>query len=192
MELNRIMSNAPPNAMRTNIIVLIAMMVCLASASTHAQPAVAPAPVWQEYRPADSSFRIEMPGMPNVGTQDVKSWPGQKMHYAVVRFGKGSLLVTYSEIARDRLAAPADKTLDEVLATEVKAMKAKVLTEQRETVGNFPARRVAYDPANGLIMTKRYVLVKSRIYQIAAVGPPGFGATPEATRFLNSFAVTAP
>ena len=176
--------------MRACTILLIAMTAYLASASVYAQPA--PTTIWQEYRPADSSFRIEMPSTPNVGTQDVKSRPGRKMHYAVVRFGKGSLLVTYSKIAGDRLAAPADKTLDEALATEVKAMKAKVLTEQRETVGNFPARRVAYDPHNGLIMTKRYVLVKSRIYQIAAVGPPGFGATPEATRFLNSFAVTAP
>lgn len=178
--------------MRASTIFLMAITACLVSPSVHAQPAVAPAPVWQEYRPADSSFRIEMPGTPNVGTQDLKSSPGQKMHYAVVRFGKGSLLVTYSEIARDRLAAPADKTLDELRDVEVRALKATVLSEQRETVGNFPARRVAYDPANGLIMTKRYVLVKSRIYQIAAVGPPGFGTTPEATRFLNSFALTTP
>jgi hypothetical protein len=176
-------------AMRANAIILIAITACLASPSAHAQATVEPASVWQEYRPAKSSFRVEMPGTPKAGAQDLKSSPGQKLYYATMPFGKGAFTVVYSEVARDRLTAPADKTLDEVLATAVKAMKAKVLTEQRETVGNFPARRLAYDPANGLIVTKRFVLAKNWIYQIAAVGPPGFSTTPEATRFLNSFAV---
>jgi hypothetical protein len=161
----------------------------LAVLRTEAQPA--PADAWQEYKPADSSYRIEMPGTPKEVAQNAPQGD-TKMSGASLRYNKGALIVIYSAMAADRVKSPPDKTYDQLRDTIVASGggKWKLLGDQHETVGSLPARRLTIDSANGLIMTERLVASKGRIYQIMATGPQGFGDSPEVVRFLNSFTLT--
>ena len=173
--------------MRFGTMVLFAIG-CFAALAVHADPL--PAPTWQEYRSTVGGYRVEVPGKPTELMQDVPNHPGQKMYAIRVDYGKGGFVIVLSEMAADRIAAGAEQNLDLIRDAGMKALNATVTNEQRETVGEFPVRRVDYNTTNGLSGTVRYVLVERRIFQINAIGPAGFSATPEAKRFLASFALT--
>jgi hypothetical protein len=173
--------------MRFGIIVSLAMLGCFAAPPVRAEQL--PAPAWQEYRSTVGGYRVEVPGKPAELTQDVPTHPGQKMYAIKVDYGKGGFVIVLSEMAADRVGAGAEQNLDLIRDSGMKALNATVINEQHETVGEFPGRRVDYNASNGLSGTVRYVLAERRIYQINAIGPAGFSATPEAKRFLASFAL---
>jgi len=174
--------------MRFSQIILLALLGGFAAAGVRADPL--PAPAWQEYRSTVGGYRIEVPGKPTELSQDIPSQPGQKMYAIKVDYGKGGFVIVLSEMADDRVAADVEQNLDLIRDSGMKALNATVTNELRETVGGFHARRVDYNAANGLSGTVRYVVAERRVYQINAIGPTGFSATPEAKRFLASFALT--
>ena len=173
--------------MRFGIIVLFAMLGCFAASAVRAEQL--PTPAWQEYRSTVGGYRVEVPGKPTELTQDEPNHPGQKMYAIKLDYGKGGFIIVLSEMAADRMPAGAEKNLDFLRDSAINAMKAVATNEQRDKVGEFPARRIDYTTSVGLSGTLRLVLAERRIYQINAIGPAGFSATPEAKRFLASFAL---
>jgi hypothetical protein len=143
---------------------------------------------WQEYRSAQG-FKIEMPGKPEEVVQDLPSAPGQKMYAATLRYQNGGLLAIASDITP--VSEPkAQEVLNLSRDTAVQSMSATVTGEQREKIGSHPALRFDYKATNGYQGTMRLVVTGNHLYQINAVGPAGFAASPEAKRFLDSFALT--
>jgi hypothetical protein len=143
---------------------------------------------WQEYRSAQG-FKIEMPAKPEEVVQDLPSAPGQKMYAATLSYKNGGMLAFASDIAPID-AAKAEEVLNLSRDTALKTMSATIANEQKEKVGQYPALRFEYEATNGYQGTMRLVVAGNRLYQINAVGPAGFAASPEAKRFLNSFALT--
>ncbi len=135
------------------------------------------------------AYRVEMPGKPAEVIKDLPSTPGKKMYAATLNYDNGGMLAVASDLASDRAADP-EKLLDFSRDTAMKAMSATVSNEQKETVGNYPARRFDYAAPNGYGGTMRLVISGRHLYQINAVGPAGYAARPEVKRFLNSFALT--
>jgi hypothetical protein len=160
-----------------------------------AQASADPAPSnWQEYRSAGGGFKVEMPGKPDTiensfGTQD------QKMHGLAFSRDKsggvqaGAMLAMASDLVGEHKKEDADKNLDAVRDTAMKTMGTKLVRETEETVGGHPARRIEYE-GSGYFGTLLVVLAGRRMYQVNAMGPEGYSASPEAKRFLASFALT--
>jgi hypothetical protein len=168
---------------------------CVCALLLAARPAIAePAANWQEYRSAGGAFKVEMPGKPEAiesefGTQ------GQKMHgFAFSRdksggSKQGAMLAMASDLVGTRKPEDNEKNLDTVRDTALQTMGAKMVKESRVTVSGHPARRIDY-AGNGYFGTLLVVLAERRMYQVNAMGPEGYPAGPEATRFLASFALT--
>ena len=155
----------------------------------------APQPAnWQSYRSAGGGFAIELPGKPET-IENSFGQQGQKMHgFAFSRDksgdGKtGAMLAMASDLVGEHKKEEGDRHLDIIRDTAMKTMGAKLLGETRENVGAYPARRIEYE-GNGYFGILRVVLTNRRMYQVNVMGPKGYAETPEARRFLNSFALT--
>lgn len=161
-----------------------------------ASPAAAdPQPAdWQSYRSTGGGFAIEMPGKPET-IENSFGKQGQKMHgfaFSRDKSGEakaGAMLAMASDLVGERKKEEGEKHLDAVRDAALKTMGAKLLGETRESVGAYPARRIRYE-GNGYFGTLRVVLTDHRMYQVNVMGPKGYAETPEARRFLDSFALT--
>lgn len=146
-------------------------------------------PVWQTYHSDAGGYSVDMPIPVKESVKDLEK-PGEKVYTASVTYGKGAFVVSVSNINPDRLSKGAEANLDFLRDVSLKALGAKTSTEKSEKVGQYPARR--FDHSGGAYSgTTRIILVDRRIYQMYALGPEGFAQTPDALRFLNSFALTA-
>lgn len=165
-------------------------LMAIAPVSADPQPAAN----WQQYRSEGGGFVVEMPGKPDTiensfGTQD------QKMHGLAFSRDKsgegksGAMLAMASDLIGARKKEENDKNLDAVRDTAMKTMGATLVSEARESVGAYPARRIRYS-GNGYFGTLRVVLTDRRMYQVNVMGPKGYAETPEAKRFLDLFALT--
>lgn len=148
---------------------------------------LAQAQSWQEFRPKEGGFRIEMPGTPELKTEDRN---GRPTHSAVVGIDKSVagadlvFLVKYQE--SNRKPGPAS---EEVLDNVVKALAegGKLLSASKESLGGFPARRFAVEDADKDISEPRSVITDHYFIQVIFLGPSG---NPLGKRFLDSFAIT--
>jgi hypothetical protein len=157
---------------------------------TAAQADPKPAAHWQEYKSAEGGFRVEMPAKPMEDVKNLPSAPNHKMYAMNVNFGAGGMLAVASDLAADRAADP-EKLLDFARDTALKSMNAAAVNEKKEMLGRFPARRLDYAMSSGFGGTMRLVISGNRLYQVNVIGPAGYAATPEARRFLDSFALTS-
>jgi hypothetical protein len=146
-------------------------------------------PAWQQYHSTEGGYSVDMPIPVKEGVKDL-STPGEKMFTASTSYEKGAFIVSMSDLNPDRLPKGAEANLDFLRDAVLTAMGAKAANEKSEKVGQYPARR--FDHSGGRFSgTMRIILVNRHIYQMYALGPEGFAQTPEALRFLNSFALTA-
>ncbi len=168
----------------------LGLMPAIAPAFADPQPAAS----WQQYRSAGGGFSVEMPGKPET-IENSFGTKGQKMHgFAFSRDksgdGKaGAMLAMASDLVGERKKEDGDKHLDAVRDTAMQTMGAKLVSETRESVSSFPARRIQYT-GNGYFGTLRVVLTDRRMYQVNVMGPKGYAETPEGKRFLDSFTLT--
>jgi len=157
-------------------------------AAAHADPK--PEAHWQEYKSVQGGFRVEMPMKPMEDAKTLPSAPDHKMYVVSANFGPGGMLAVASDLAADRAASP-DQVLDVARDTALKSMNATVVSEKKETLGQFSARRLDYTMAGGFGGTMRLVVAGNRLYQVNVIGPAGFGESAEARRFVDSFALTS-
>lgn len=145
-------------------------------------------PVWQTYNSTAAGYSVDMPIPVKESVKDLEK-PGEKIYTASVSYGKGAFVVSVSDMNPDRLSKGAEANLDFLRDVSLKALGAKANNEKSEKVGQYPARR--FDHSGGSYSgTTRIILVNRHIYQMYALGPDGYAQTPEALRFLNSFALT--
>jgi hypothetical protein len=80
--------------------------------------------------------------------------------------------------------------LDIVRDGGVRNVNGKLLSEERLSIGNAPARRLVIDiPHSNQAAEALIVLADHRLFQAVYVGPRGTQSTEQANRFLSSFAL---
>ena len=152
-------------------------------------PVYAESQNWQEYRPDEGGFRIEMPGKPELKTEQRN---GRPAYSAVVGIDKSLagddlvFLVKYQE-GDNKPGPDTEKMLDAV----VKAMSegGKLLDVKKESLGGYPARRFSLEDADKDTYQVRSVITDHYFIQALFIGPSG---NELGKRFLDSFAITKP
>jgi hypothetical protein len=171
-------------AARTAIRFAVAIAVSLFAA-----PASAQAQNWQEYRPKDGGFRIQMPGKPDLKTEERNGRPTYSATVGLDKSVAGAdlvFLVKYQEANRK----PGPES-EQVLDAVVKAMAegGKLLSVEKERLGSYPARRFAVEDADKDNSELRSVITDRYFVQVIFLGPSG---NPLGKRFLDSFAIVEP
>jgi hypothetical protein len=146
---------------------------------------------WQEYRPADAGFRVEMPGKPQITNEDVKTDVGAvKTTTAVVELGVSvAFVVMHSNYTEKQLSG---RTQERILdGARDGSSRGKILrSEQKLTIGGHPARRLIIDDKDGFVFVSQIVLVGSQLNQAIFVSrTKGAEDSADAKRFIESFAV---
>ena len=152
-------------------------------------PGYAEAQSWQEFRPKDAGFRIEMPGKPELKTEERNGRPTYSATVGLDKSVAGAdlvFLVKYQEANR-KPGPESEGVLDNV----VKAMAegGKLLSVNKESLGGYPARRFAVEDADKDNSEMRSVITDRHFVQILFLGPSG---NPLGKRFLDSFAIIEP
>jgi hypothetical protein len=150
-------------------------------------PAYAQSQDWQEYRPDEGGFRIEMPGKPDLKTEQKN---GRPTYSAVVGIDKSIagddlvFLVKYQE-GDNKPGPDTEKILDAVI--KGMAEGGKLLDVKKETLGGYPARRFSLEDADKDTYEVRSVITDHYFIQALFIGPTGNAL---GKRFLDSFAIT--
>lgn len=146
---------------------------------------------WAEYRPAGVGYRIEMPGTPQVSSEDVSTALGPiKNTTALIDKGSVAFLVSHNDYPKDAMArSTPDKLLDGVRDGHV-GKEGKLISEQRLTMNKSPARRMLIQKGDQIVFSQ-IALGGVRLYQAVYVGPLGTEKDADVKRFLDSFAIVA-
>jgi len=149
-----------------------------------AVPTTAGAQSWEEYRPADIGFRIEMPGKPKLETQKTKA--GNTAYRAIATYRDMAFLAIYG----DKYEKKADDR-EALLETVVKSFTEgkKVLSSKNEMIGGYPARPVVLEDDDKDKFEARVVIADDRLIQAIFIGPAGNAL---GRRFLDSLAIVDP
>jgi hypothetical protein len=163
--------------------------ICLGFAMVFVAVADASAQAWSEYRPAGGRYRIEMPGTPEVTTEQVEV-RGRELPLmeAEVDLPDATYLVTYIDYPAETIRGlTPEKALEN--ARDGAAQGFKLLSDKSLTVGGYPAREYVVERDQGIILVTRSVFVGARFYQmiVVTVAPGGNADRPPTRRFIDSF-----
>ena len=152
-------------------------------------PAYAESQNWQEYRPKDAGFRIEMPNKPELKTEQRNGRPAYSATVGIDKSVAGDdlvFLVKYQEGDNE----PGPET-EKILDTVIKAMSegGKLIDMKKEPLGGYPARRFKMEDADKDTYEVRNVITDHYFIQALFIGPPD---NPLGKRFLDSFAIAKP
>jgi hypothetical protein len=144
---------------------------------------------WQEYRPNDIGFRIEMPDKPVLQIQEINGRPAYSAVVGIDKSVGGTdlvFLVKYQEANKKPGAEP-----EEILDTVIKALAAggKLLNMKKEVLGGYPARRLAFEDTEKDRYESRSIVTDRHFIQVIFMGPPD---NPLGKRFLDSFDIVTP
>lgn len=142
---------------------------------------------WNEYRPENGGFRIELPGTPKLNTVPIPVGNDETapMTEAVVEAGKVSYLVSWLEYP-ERLsrAVPAEQVLDRV--RDGMAADGMLRSEKALAGGNSAGREfLVIQPSRNAAV--RIWWAGSRLYQLTVTGGDEIATQPDTRRFLDSF-----
>jgi len=159
-------------------------LVLLGAQIAHAQQ-------WVKYQPDGAGYRVEFPAKPVENTQDITTKVGPvKTRTSAVEVGDKVFMTVHSFYPTDVTMGDPQTNLDGVRNGSVRNVNGKLLSEERLNISNAPARRLLIDmPRSNQAAEALMVLDGNRLYQAVYVGPPGTENTPEAKRFLSSFAL---
>jgi hypothetical protein len=141
---------------------------------------------WQKYQPAGIGFTVDMPAAPVLKTDQAG---GRPAYSATVAFDKAQagadkvFLVKY-QAARKDMGPDTAPILDRVVAAMTEANK--VLSDKKETLAGFPARRFAFQDSDKDNYEVRAVITPDYFIQAMFLGPVG---DPLGKRFLDSFTI---
>jgi hypothetical protein len=145
------------------------------------------------YTSADGRFHVDVPGgamtdaiLPSSGV-----FAGSTVHGLSVTADRLRFAVVYGDAQSSYLATtPIDTALANAVAGNVTSTHGTLVDQHPITVGGSPAREVRISIIGG---EYRFVVtfVGNRLYSLSVLGSSDSAALgPEATQFLNSFAVT--
>jgi len=148
---------------------------------------------FQEYSSADGKYKVQFPGKPKEQTQNAPG--GIAMKIAGVEERTGAYMVMYSDmpIPEKEPDAKIQDRLEGAILGIVQNNGGTVMKKDRTTLnGKYPGRDFQAKitrPMAGMVRGK-IVLVGRRLYQVMVLGTTEFAGSADATRFLNSFALT--
>jgi hypothetical protein len=141
---------------------------------------------WQTFAPPGGAFKIEMPGKPDVKSEERN---GNKIDTALVAIDKASagadlvFMVKYQ--ARSGAPGPeAQGVLDNVV--NAMAEGNTVISSGKDDIGNFPARALVMQDKDKDTYQMRVVMTDKYFVQVLFLGPPDNAL---GKRFLDSFSV---
>jgi hypothetical protein len=163
-----------------------ALLVLLAATLTWALAPNAQAADWQMFQPQGGGFRVEMPGKPDVKSEERN---GRKVDTALVAIDKASagadlvFMVKYQ--ARDEAPGPdAHALLDRVVGAMAEGNT--LVSKNAEDIGGFPARTFVIQDKDKDVYQVRVVLTDRYFTQVMFIGPQD---NELGKRFLGSFAI---
>jgi hypothetical protein len=149
-------------------------------------PAWAETATWQAFVPAGGGFKIELPGKPDLKSEEKD---GHKTDTALVAIDKAAagadlvFIVKYQA----RSGAPGPEAPG-ILEAVVKAMSSgnKLISDEKNDIGGFPAREFAMEDADKDTYQVRAVFTDRYFIEVIFLGPAD---NKLGKRFLDSFAV---
>jgi hypothetical protein len=143
---------------------------------------------WQPFQPPGGGFAIEMPGKPDVKSDENN---GRKTDTALVAMDKAAAGVDLVFMLKyqARTGAPGPET-PAILEAVFKAMSDgnKVISDKTDAIGGFPARQFVMEDADKDTYQVRTVITDRYFIEVMFLGPPD---NPLGKRFLDSFTVKA-
>jgi hypothetical protein len=143
------------------------------------------------FRCPEGKFTVFMPVNPR--KQEAKIL-GVQMNMFFFQERDGAYAVAYADlpIPSGESSAKIQERLDGARDGMVRNVNGKLTGESRIFLqSKHPGREVRAElPAVGGILRARVYIAGSRLYQVAVMGLPAWANSEEATRFLNSIAVT--
>jgi len=146
---------------------------------------------WIDHRPNGGGYRVAFPAQPIEDGRNVDTTLGAvKMRTTAVEID-GRIFMTIDSVYPANLPmGDPESDLDIVRDGGVRNVNGKLLSEERLSIGNAPARRVVIDiPHSNQAAEALIVLDDHRLFQAVYVGPRGTQSTEQANRFLSSFAL---
>lgn len=145
---------------------------------------------WVPLEPADSHFRVEMPGVPQVVRRQVKLPFGDApVNMWLVDDGDRAFIVGFTEYPDeiDQLAS-ADELLDSARNGHLQNVAGRLVRDEPVERDGHRGRIIEIEAANGAAHVRgELVVAHTRLYQILATTSPDERDGPLVTRFLASF-----
>jgi hypothetical protein len=149
------------------------------------------APEWQTYTSAEGGFSAEMPGAPAAGvtTEQTPNGPVDVHSVRATRAGGAQTFqVTYSDYPDMVIVTtPEDTLLKNATVAAYQAAGGQIVSEQPLKLDDrYSGRELLIRTDAKLLLTMRFYLVHSRLYQLVAAVPDG-EARDVVERFIYSF-----
>jgi hypothetical protein len=148
----------------------------------------------EPFKSKEGKFSVTMPEKPVSKTNKVKTDIGEvELHAFLVDQKDRAIVVMYSDYPAGSVAeGTVEKVLDGCVSGNVKALKAKLLSEDKISIGKakHAGREIRVEMPNQQgIYRARVFLVGDRLYQVVAMGPDDYTKTKAVEDFMNSFAI---
>jgi hypothetical protein len=147
---------------------------------------------FEEYKSAEGQFKISFPGKPKEQTQP---GPGFTMKAVTVEGRNGAYVAAFGDMPIPEKEPPAkiDDRLDGAVQGMATTNAGTIKSSNKITInGKYPGREFEIAitrPKQGTVRGKVF-LKGRRLYQVFALGTDSFASSGDATKFLDSFALT--
>jgi hypothetical protein len=147
-------------------------------------PAAAQDADWQAFQPPGGGFRVEMPGKPQIKSEERN---GHKVDTALVAFDKAGSDLVFMVKYQARAEAPGPEAAG-ILDNVVKAMSEgnTTISSAADDIGGFPARAFVMQDKDKDFYSVRVVMTDRYFVTVMFLGPPD---NQLGKRFLDSFSV---
>ncbi len=171
--------------MKIKLLALALIAMTLASCQTAG---------WKEFRSAEGSFSVMMPGTPEEQAQTIDTLAGAVDAYLFVLADEdAAYLVSYSDYPNIVVQqSNSDDILDGVRDGEAANVRGLLLSEQIISLDDYPGRELKIDTLDGKVTIRsRIYLVNNRLYQVVVVIPKDHPTSDKnIDKFLESFTLT--
>jgi hypothetical protein len=150
----------------------------------------AQAQTWSTYQSEPGRFQVEMPGTPELSSKPIAiNGTDIPLYMVTVDLGSVSYLVSYIDYPSS-VFANLSKEQALLNVRDGSAKGHNLLRDKEITIAGYPAREYAIARNDNTIVVLRSTIVGVRLYQfVYAVGGQTEPTSPDARRFLNSFAL---
>ena len=147
----------------------------------------------EPFKSKEGKFSVAMSEKPKEQTNKVKTDVGEvDLHAFLVDQKDRAVVVMYSDYPAGSVAEKSEKVMAGCIEGNVKALKGKLLTEDKITIGKakHPGREIRIEmPDKKSIYRARLFIVGDRLYQVVALGPDDYTKTKAVDDFMKSFAI---
>ena len=144
---------------------------------------------WIDHRPNGGGYRVAFPAQPIEQGRTVDTDVGKvRMQTSAVELDGKIFMTIDSTYPNEFAMGDAEANLDTARNGGLRNVGGKLLSEERLSVDNAPARRLVIDiPRSNQAAEALMVLDGHRLYQAVYLGPRGSHTPDDAKRFLSSF-----